>query len=44
MNIIFTIFCLQNLAKYSPKRTKLHHLKKKNRESMLPNHPNKHVS
>ena len=34
---IFTIFCYQILAKYSPKRTKLHHLKKDSRGSIPPN-------
>ena len=34
---IFTIFLYKILAKYSPKRTKLHYFKKKFRGSMPPN-------
>ena len=37
MNIFTIIFFYKILAKYSPKRTKLHHFKKFSRESMPPN-------
>ena len=37
---IFTIFFYQILAKYSPKHTKLHHLKKIFRGIIPPNPPN----
>ena len=38
---IFTIFCYQLLAKYSPKRTQLHHFKKNSWGSIPPDPPNK---
>ena len=38
---IFTVIFFLILAKYSPKRTKLHHFKKFSRGSMPPNPPNK---
>ena len=41
---IFTVIFFLILAKYSPKRTKLHHFKKFSRGSMPPNPPNKHVA
>ena len=41
---IFTIIFLQILAKYSPKRTKLHHFLKISRGSMPPNPPSKRVT
>ena len=41
---IFTIFFYKILAKYSPKRTKLHHFKKFSRGSMPPNLPSKRVA
>ena len=41
---IFTIFFYKILAIYSPKRTKLHYLKKKFRGSMPPNPPSKRVA
>ena len=41
---IFTIFFDKILAKYSPKRTKLHHFKKNSRESMPPNSPSKRMA
>ena len=40
---IFTISCYQILAKYSPKRTKLHSLKKNSLGSIPPNPLNKCV-
>ena len=41
---IFTVIFFLILAKYSPKRTKLHHFKKFSRGSMPPNPPNKRVA
>ena len=41
---IFAIIFLQNLAKYSPKRIKLHHFKKFSRGSMPPNPHSKRVA
>ena len=41
---IFTIIFYKIVAKYSPKRTKLHHLKKFSRGSMPSNPPSKRVA
>ena len=41
---IFTILFYKILAKYSPKHTKLHRLKKNSRGSMPPNPPSKSVA
>ena len=44
MTIFQIIFFYKILAKYSLKRTKLHHFKKFSRGSMPPNPPNKRVA
>ena len=41
---IFTIFFYKIFAKYSPKRTKLHHFLRYSRGSMPPNPPSKRVA
>ena len=43
-NKYFCIFFYNILAKYSPKRTKLHHFLKNSRGSMSPNPPSKRVA
>ena len=43
MNIFTNLFCII-LAKYSPKRTKLHHFLKKFRGSMHPSPPSERVA
>ena len=43
MNIFTNIFFYKLLAKYSSKRTKLHHFNKISRGSMPPNLPSKRV-